>query len=368
MKYQLTCLTPTLIGDGNRLSPIDYMLWKDQVNVLDQNRILKMLSKSPRLDTYLAQIRRADRLSFSEWGGYAQNYAVRRIPLENTSITKIWESAPLESLHIPTFSTGPSGVMLPGSALKGAIRTALVWSRWMEKGTDQILEMAAQRIEGHRIPRYLASPSESVHPEFSIADGQKINGDLKIYHVRTSRLQNTLNWKDSSPSFVEMVAPGTEFEGQWSVSTGKVSRIFRAMNQWSSSLLDLHITYAQKANLPVLVESLEKIRAEINENSTDTAILSIGWGTGFLGKSAVSDTSSNLYRSILKALPLYTRAIQTGLPFPKTRRVVHLNENPAALPGWVKFTSARQVTMKQHDTLDLVSVNLNPSPVQSSNV
>jgi len=368
MKYQLTCLTPTLVGDGNRLSPIDYMLWKDQVNVLDQNRILKMLSRSPRLDTYLAQIRKAERLSFSEWGGYAQSYAVRRIPLETASITKTWESAPLESLHIPTFSTGPSGVMLPGSALKGAIRTALVWSRWMEKGPDQILEMAAQRIEGNRIPRYLALPAESVHADLSIADGQKKSGDLKIYHVRTARLQNTLSWKDSSPSFVEMVVPGTEFEGQWSVSSGKVSRIFRAINQWSSALLDLHIAYAKKADIPVLVESLEKIRAEINENSSDTAILSIGWGTGFLGKSAISDTSSNVYRSILKALPLYTRAIQTGLPFPKTRRVVHLQENPAALPGWVRITSERPAALKQHDTLDSVGVNLIPSPVQSSNV
>ena len=41
MKYRLTCLTPLLVGDGNRLSAIDYMVWKDQVNVLDQRRILR---------------------------------------------------------------------------------------------------------------------------------------------------------------------------------------------------------------------------------------------------------------------------------------------------------------------------------------
>ena len=37
MKYKVTALTPLLVGDGRELSPIDYMVWKDQVNVLDQN-------------------------------------------------------------------------------------------------------------------------------------------------------------------------------------------------------------------------------------------------------------------------------------------------------------------------------------------
>ena len=39
-------------GDGQRLAPIDYMVWKDQVNVLDQRRIFQLLAKGPRLDTY----------------------------------------------------------------------------------------------------------------------------------------------------------------------------------------------------------------------------------------------------------------------------------------------------------------------------
>ena len=28
MKYRVTCLTPTLVGDGQKLSPIDYMVWR----------------------------------------------------------------------------------------------------------------------------------------------------------------------------------------------------------------------------------------------------------------------------------------------------------------------------------------------------
>jgi CRISPR-associated protein Csm5 len=92
MRYRLTCLTPLLVGDGRKLSPIDYMVWKDQVNVLDQWRIFRLLAKGPRLDGYLAQLKRADKLDFASWGGFAQNFAGRRIPFESPTYSAYWNS------------------------------------------------------------------------------------------------------------------------------------------------------------------------------------------------------------------------------------------------------------------------------------
>lgn len=67
MKYRLTCLTPTLVGDGQKLAPIDYMVWKDHVNVLDQHRIFRLLAKGPRLEGYLSQLKKAEKLDFASW-------------------------------------------------------------------------------------------------------------------------------------------------------------------------------------------------------------------------------------------------------------------------------------------------------------
>jgi len=47
MRYRLTCLTPLLVGTP-QAEPIDYMVWKDHVNVLDQWRIFRLLAKGPR--------------------------------------------------------------------------------------------------------------------------------------------------------------------------------------------------------------------------------------------------------------------------------------------------------------------------------
>ena len=105
MKYRVTCLTPTLVGDGQKLAPIDYMVWKDHVNVLDQRRIFRLLAKGPRLEGYLTQLKTADKLDFASWGGFAQNFAGRRIPFEHASSIPVWERAHSENLFIPTFAT-----------------------------------------------------------------------------------------------------------------------------------------------------------------------------------------------------------------------------------------------------------------------
>src|SRR5579864_6133116 len=112
MNYRVTCLSPTLVGDGQKLSPIDYMVWKDHVNVLDQGRIFRLLSKGPRLDGYLAQLRKAERLDFGSWGGFAQNFAGRRIPFENAGAAALCEKAHPENLFIPTFATSTTGPYL----------------------------------------------------------------------------------------------------------------------------------------------------------------------------------------------------------------------------------------------------------------
>ena len=52
-------------------------------------------------------------------------------------------------------------------------------------------------------------------------------------------------------------------------------------------------------------------------------------------KTAFLNTQDDAYRQILRQIPFYARAIQSNLPFPKTRRIVFLNNQPASLPGFV---------------------------------
>ncbi|MEO8592369.1 MAG: type III-A CRISPR-associated RAMP protein Csm5 [Candidatus Solibacter sp.] len=378
MRYRLTCLTPLLVGDGRKLAPIDYMVWKDQVNVLDQWRIFRLLAKGPRLDSYLNQLKNAEKLDFATWGGFAQNFAGRRIPFENAASSQYWNRAAGDSLHIPTFTSGAQGPYLPGSAIKGALRTGMVFAQWR----DGMLQDTLARVKGERMPR---RPAEAVEEQalgsggtnkmryVGAGDSDPVTGsDFKVYLLRTSTLQPrggqfTNGWKvsprgavdgarpdESTPTFAEMAAPGTVFRGvwdekafflqpevrrvlRWPESFGR-AKIFESANVYAQGVLELQRQYASQAGMGLLDRSLDELEQRLaTARENGNCLISMGWGGGLLAKSAWLDTTNSDYRQILQAFAIYNRALATNLPFPKTRRIVFLGNRPATLPGWAEL-------------------------------
>ncbi|MBZ2185935.1 MAG: type III-A CRISPR-associated RAMP protein Csm5 [Bryobacter sp.] len=350
MRYRATILTPTLVGDGQALSPIDYMVWKDHVNVLDQGRIFAMMAKRPVFEGYLTQLRKAEKFDFQNWGGLAQSAALRRIPFESPAYSPVWDRARAEDLFIPTFLKGPTGHYLAGSAIRGALRTAVVHKHWMERG-EKLFEAWKQQFQNERGYRYAAQPEESASMGsrgrdrmrmVAIGDSKTVPGEsFRIYLTRTAKLVKQsessyrLDWKPA-PTFAEMAVPGTLFEGAWK-ERGNVQFLAASANYWAANQIRLQKQYAQRTGLPVLNQILGELekRLEIIQGGNRGCLLQIGWGGGFTAKAALGDTSHPSYRDILRRMPFYSSALATGLPFPKTRRIVYLENTPAALPGWI---------------------------------
>ncbi len=368
MKYKVTALTPLLVGDGRELSPIDYMVWKDQVNVLDQNRIFKLLARGPRLEGYLAQLRKATKLDFASWGGFAQNFSQRRIPFENAESTAIWNATPSDGLFIPTFASSYRGPYLPASALKGALRTGLVFSRWSPATMDRI----AAALENDRLPRRTSEATENAAGAtqmriLAAADSDPVPvSAFKVYLTRTASLNGSqLAWKvigrgsvppqkvkDSTPVFAEMAAPGTVFQGQWqersflenpeftralgwrSVPNPKI--IVDAANEYAAAQIELHRQYAETSGLSGLGKTVERLKTELEaaQASPLSCLVSLGWGSGFLSKAAFLQTGQESYQKVLKTVPAMRGALRQGAIFPKTRRVVFTGGQPATLSGW----------------------------------
>ena len=258
-----------------------------------------------RLEGYLAQLKRADKLDFASWGGFAQNFAGRRIPFENAAYSTYWNRAAGESLHIPTFATGAAGPYLPATAIKGSLRTGMLFAHWR----DGMLQDALARVRGERVPRRPA----------------------------------------------EMAVPGTTFEGDWSEKTFFLepevrrsirwpeafnrARMFEAVNVYAAGLLALQRQYASWAGLGLLDRSLDELEQWLGgARQRGSCLLSLGWGAGLPAKSSWLDASNPDYRQILEQFGFYNRALASNLPFPKTRRIVFLNNKPATLPGWAELS------------------------------
>lgn len=375
MNYRVTCLTPTLAGDGRKLAPIDYMVWKDQVNVLDQERIFRLLAKGPRLEGYLTQIKKADKLDFASWGGFAQNYAGRRIPFESETAARSWSTARADQLFIPTFAANLGGPYLPASALKGALRTAAVAA----ESTPDALRPASEARDARSL-RAASAAMEAGALGGRGADAMRVVqvsdsrnagwSGFQVFLLRTATLearggeQFRLAWKlagrgaverpgDGALTFAEMARPGQVFEGEWRENAflrrseiGQMLRrrrgldpssLLRAATSHSERLLAIHKQYAEAAGLQKVRASLEDIgrKAEQVRDSGSACVLALGWGAGFHSKCAFPDTAGEPLRAVLRQTPFYARAITSGLPFPKTRRVVFEANEPASLPGWV---------------------------------
>jgi len=374
MNYKATALTPILAGDGRTLSPVDYMVWKDQVNVLDQARIFKLLARGPRLEGYLSQLRKATKLDFASWGGFAQNFSQRRIPFEDPGSTAVWNMAPSESLFIPTFASSYRGPYLPASALKGALRTGLIFSRW----SAATMERLAAVREGDRLSRRASEAAEASSGAsqvklLSASDSEPVSASaLRVYMTRVASLDTRqgpkpqLAWKvtgrgsvppprvaEATPLFAEMAQPGTSFTGEWhereflkdsdlSRSLGwrsvpEIGTFTEAANKFAGAQLDLHSQFAQLTGLTGLQRTIQRVGERLAEarEAAMTCVLCLGWGTGFAAKAGFLDTAQESYRSILRAVPGIGRGLREGLPFPKTRRIIFSGGQPASLAGWV---------------------------------
>jgi CRISPR-associated protein Csm5 len=348
VKYKLTCLTPTLVGDGQELAPIDYMVWKDQVNVLDQRRIFRLFAKGPRLDGYLTQLKRSDRLDFASWGGLAQNYAGRRIVFEHPSMTGYFERAMPQDLFIRTFSSMTGGIYVPGSALKGALRTGAMFAGLTEDHWKKLREQLSGERPTRRVSAIVEDRAVKNQLKGMLAgDSMPIatNTNTLVYLVRTSTLTGTadkleLGWKtvrgnarnasDGLPTFVEMAKPGSVFEGFWKGGL----EAFASARKFAAEILANQQHYAEVAQLPELKQSVSGLRTQLDSLTENQCLLPLGWGGGILGKAAFADGSPEYVREVMRKLPFYARAIQSGMPFPKTRRIVFLGDKPSTLPGW----------------------------------
>ena len=130
MRYRLTCLTPLLVGDGRKLSPIDYMVWKDHVNVLDQWRIFRLLAKGPRLEGYLTQLKNAEKLDFAVVGRLRAE--LRRPPhsVRESGLLGVLESrGGREPAHPDVRRRRVAARICRRTAIKGALRTGMVFAQ-----------------------------------------------------------------------------------------------------------------------------------------------------------------------------------------------------------------------------------------------
>ena len=379
-KYQLQTITPVHIGTGETLNFMDGCYTNGRWYHIDLDKVLahpstdlnaltsEMSQRGFRWERYLQQ----HNTDLSELSAYNLSC------LQNPEDVEIREA-------IKTIGDRP---YIPGSTLKGAIRTALLGEVLSE--SDDIYRESLSRLEtlidqGPRGNPRREQPAQRIE---NLAFGKDPNRDLlRALHVSdtmpvdSDTLEIGLAWTvtlDPNDRLVQKIDRGREYKnfvqhiqtGQRLTFTLKIDEIlFREQEKTrldfnplqekvlrdiaevcrsaTDALMRSEQDFFDYYHLPEIANIYDRLIVENNKLPEGEFLLQIGWGTGYRANTVASlyteDEEPPIdWMDLRERFRLGESRSQRGYyderEFPKTRRISYRGQNPIAPLGWVKIS------------------------------
>ncbi len=378
MKYQLETLTPVHVGSGENLQHIDGCYADKKWHRIDLDKVFA----DP--DTNLNVLTLAMGKQGFRWTTHLQNpdaFATYSLPCSQSPEEVEIREAIKQIDHRP---------FIPGSTLKGAIRTALLWDlingsathykktlsnleKLVDPKSDLSKERAARQIEQDVLGR---DPNRDLLRALQISDTAPI--ELSALEIGTAWTV-TLNSNDylvqkvegnrEYKTCVEQIQPKQVLTfslkiDEWLLkepvssqlsfgdSQGDAIRNIAAVCHWvTGDLIRREQKFFNAYNFPQIANFYDKL-LRLNERLTDGSfLLQIGWGTGYDSKTITPlfthdendpEAAKKLLMDLRKRFRLGQsrsgRETYDEREFPKTRRIFYSGQNPVSPFGWVKIS------------------------------
>ena len=380
-KYQLQTLTPVHIGSGKTLSHIDGCYANGRWYRIDLDRVLAHPS------TDLNALTSEMALRGFRWERYLRQHGSDLSELSAYSL--LCPQSPEEVEIREAIKTAGDRPFIPGSTLKGAIRTSLLGEVLNENNNiyreslsqletliDQGArgnprrEQPARRIEGLAFGK---DPNRDLLRALQVSDTMPLDsGSLEIGMVWTV----TLNQNDR---LVQKIDRGQEYKnfvqqiqhGQNLTFTLKIDELlFREREKArlgfsdaqkeilqdiaevcrsdADALMQSEQDFFDYYNLSEIANFYDKLIGLNNTLPEGAFLLQIGWGTGYHANTITSlftndeESPEDLQMDLRERFRLGESRSQRGnydeREFPKTRRILYRGQNPIAPLGWVKIS------------------------------
>ena len=381
-KYQLETITPIHIGSGETLNHIDGYYANGRWYRIDLDKVLA--HPNTDINGLTSEMSQRD----FRWSDYFARHNMDAADLstynilcaQNPETTDIREA-------IKSVGNRP---YIPGSSIKGAIRTALLSDLINHEDNQRLFDNSSAHLnkeidKGSRANRRNETPAKRIE---EMALGKDPNHDL----LRTLQVSDTeplgsdtlaieTAWTvtlNQNNELVQKIEGNTEYKNYVEVIQGVKSLTFTLkiddllfrnrekdrlnFNQLQEKTLreiadvcghETHLLmqdekdFFDNRNISEIANLYDKFIA-LNSSLTDGAfMLQIGWGTGYrantvtesftVGEEAPIDLMALRERYRLGA-SRSRRGHYDEREFPKTRRILYRGENPIAPIGWVKIS------------------------------
>lgn len=337
LTYHLTVsvITPLHIGNGvDLLNRYDYAIhqgrtWRiNEAAFLDAQQI-----DDPTKAEILAKTPPADLLKENDYSPESPffRYVIKGAPRSKAEGAQLRE-------YIKTYRDQP---YLPGSSLKGALRTALAWYAWGQQKLKPELHWLNDRRQWAAQPYekklFGPDPNNDLLRALQVSDSDPVSVDnLILINVRVLNRGGSLG----SPIEAEAIRANTRFDltlkvdrqlySDWAQSHGlhlRHARLFehlpQVVNQHARDRIERE--YHWLKNIPAASQTAgfyQKLSQK--DFGQDRFLLQIGWGSGWGGKtfgSRLQDHPSFM-EGLIKKYRLARGKRQPVDPFPKSRRLI----------------------------------------------
>ncbi|MGQ9890052.1 MAG: type III-A CRISPR-associated RAMP protein Csm5, partial [Aggregatilineales bacterium] len=355
----VSLVTPLHIGSGRELlHNYDYAIKSGKTWRINESVLLDTQNvDDPKLVEQISRSRPAELLSEADFDPQNRQNLFRYI-INGAPRSRIEGAQLREQLKDPF-----DRPYLPGSSLKGAIRSALLWHAWQTRNLRAQTSRLNRRREwaGQDYERELMGdkPNTSLMRALHVSDSRPV--DIARLVIINARVMNRIG-EFGSPIELEAVAPDTVFQGvTLKIDLALFSEWARRRDlrlqgrEWLEGLADIVNRRAKERaqreaewyraipQATLLADFYTQIaRAKLKAGQF---LIELGWGTGWESKTFGSRLLDNkaFMERVIDDYRLAKGRREHGDPFPKSRRVVmrfardaqgNVIETPARPLGW----------------------------------
>lgn len=338
---KLITISPVHIGCQETLSPYSDYIYKDEkIHIIDEDKLIEFFKSSTNIDNiideYMGTIKGQASSSITKRHNLEDFFEKYGLKLEDFTAHSIPCNAVIkQSIDRMTNTSGRP--YIPGSTIKGAIRTSLLYHHTLEEGLSE--------------DRIFGKFDKDVLKNLLISDTNP--GTIDDLVVLKTVRYNLSKKKADIPVIYESVKKGTEFKFNIKtkevedkrfnyLNSDSIATLFEKINKFSKATVERDLRVLESNSTPEINEIVSfyhQLKKEINiaESNNNTAIFRIGRGKTYFDNTIGIGLSDNELKQIIKRMGIGKRKTNPNF-FPKTRTAVGDNDIYSQVLGWVKIS------------------------------
>ena len=344
-KYHLETISPVHIGNGNKYTNKEFIIKDKRLTRIEIGKIYETIENENAKDDFI--------LFLEEAGITLKDFIGNDIPPNSRLYTVNLSSEKIPS-EISEFIKTNNIPFIPGSSIKGSIRTAFLYHMISEDDINELRYMQQHRKNTDILDKVISGNTRNLSYSdllkfLQISDSNYVEKLEIIYEQTLDATNNGWNWYKKNnnivQTYVETIPENTKIEGDIVINSNEelikklglydkgknlnFDKIKEMVYTFSKDIINHELEFAKKYNIDFLSTFYEKAQ---NLNSKDIPLIKIGHGAGFMAMTIGLKLKND--SQLFEKIRTMTRGKTYQYEFPKTRKIDVDKHVPL---GWCKL-------------------------------